>query len=191
MLLLILGLLLFLGVHSVVIFLPNFRATYRQRHLLLWKVVYGALSIAGFVLIILGYAQTQPAVMHPANPTLSIMNKIIMLPVFILFFAPYLPGKITQTIRHPQLLSVVLFTIAHLLISQTAADFILFGAFLLWAILDIIALNRLPTTNPPNKALRLHKLSTINDIILIVLGLSVYIAFVYYLHAVLIGVPLK
>ncbi len=195
MLLLILGLLIFLGVHSIVIFAPNFRAKYRQKHLLVWKAIYGLLSILGFALIVIGYGEARysPIVLYRAPFELRYVTSLLMIPFFILFFTPFLQGKISSMIyrftKHPQLLSIKFFAMSHLLVNGTLADIFLFGGLLVWAILDVIALNRLPKDNPPNQSPRL-KYSFINDIILLGLSIGLYIGFLFVLHYKLIGIPL-
>ncbi len=191
MLLLILGLVIFLGVHSIVIVAPNFRAKYRSKALLVWKIIYGLLSIIGFALIVVGYAEARlsPIFIYMPPIWLKQIAMALMIPVFIFFFAPYLPGRISNLTRHPQLMAVKLFMMAHLLANGTVADLILFGVFLVWGVLDLIALNRLPSDNSPNKPIGL-KASKLNDVILVVLGLGIYIIFLMGLHTKLIGIPL-
>ncbi len=191
MLLLISGLILFLGVHSIVIFAPNFRAKYRSKALLMWKIGYGLASIIGFALIVIGYSEARlsPIFVYMPPMWLKQIAMVMMLPVFVFFFAPYLPGKISSLTRHPQLMAVKLFMMAHLLANGTVADLLLFGTFLVWGVLDLIALNRLPDNNPPNEPIKL-KVTKLNDIILVILGITIYIAFLIFLHAQFIGVAL-
>ncbi len=191
MLLLILGLILFLGIHSIVIFVPDFREKYRQKSLLLWKIIYGFISLIGFALIIIGYAEARlaPTILYYPPYWLKIVVMIMLLPVFIFFLAPYFPGKISKLTAHPQLMSVKLFVMLHLFVNGTLADLLLFGSFLVWAILDLITLKRLPVTNPANKPLSLKE-NSLNDIILVILGIGFYIAFLFVLHSKLIGIPL-
>ncbi len=189
MFLLILGLFLFLAVHSIVIFAPNFRAKYRNQSPLLWKTIYGLCSIIGFILIIIGYGQARlsPIVIYMPPMWLKYIATISLIPVFIFFLAPYFPGKISKITRHPQLMAVKLFMMAHLIANGTLADILLFGLFLAWAVLDLIALNRLPKENPANSPLKLPAYKY-NDAILVVLGLALYFAFIYVLHYKLIGI---
>ncbi len=190
---LIAGLLLFLGVHSIVIFAPDLRARYRQKNLLAWKAVYGIISIAGFVLIIIGYGQARgltSGFIYLPPDWLEYPAFILMLPASILFFAPYFPGRISRIIRHPQLFAVQLLAIAHLLTSGTFANLVLFGSILIWAVADTIALNRLADDNPPNRPPQLKE-SRFNDVLLLTLGIGVYIGFIITFHDKLIGVPLS
>ena len=106
-----------------------------------------------------------------------------MLPVFPLFLATYLPGRIKAVVKHPTLAAVKLWAVAHLLANGTLADVLLFGGFLAWAVADRISMQQrtqrpLPGA-PPRPA---------NDLIAIVVGLVLYGVFVTWGHQWLIGV---
>ena len=106
-----------------------------------------------------------------------------MLPVFVLLAASYLPGRISAAAKHPQLVAVKLWALAHLLGNGTLADLLLFGTFLAWAVADRISLKRrTPRTVPAAPA------SKANDAIAIGAGLAVYVLFVVWAHKALIGV---
>ncbi|MDB1144805.1 MAG: NnrU family protein [Alcaligenaceae bacterium] len=191
MLLLILGLLLFLGIHSIVIVAPNFRAKYRQTYPLIWKSVYSLVSILGFILIVMGYGQSRmtPILIYTTPYWLRHITFLMMIPVFVFFLAPYFPGRISRLTRHPQLMAVKIWAMSHLLVNGMLADILLFVGLLVWAILDLIALNRLPVSNPPNQPKGAPE-SKWNDFILLGLGIGLYIAFIVTLHGQLIGMPL-
>lgn len=191
MLILILGLLLFLGIHSIVIFAPNFRAKYRQRSPLVWKGGYALIAIVGLVLIVIGYGQARlsPTVLYVSPYWLRHLVFLLMIPVFMLFFAPYFPGAISGLTRHPQLLAVKIWASAHLLVNGNVADVVLFGGVLIWAVLDVMTLKRLPADNPPNKPPQ-FQLGALNDVILLTLGISFYVLFLMILHTKWIGMPL-
>ncbi len=182
---LILGLVLFLGMHSISIVALDFRDRMAAKSDLGWKAVYGLVSLVGLVLIVKGYAAARmdPTVLYVPPVWLKHLSALLMLPIFILFFAPYLPGKIKQAAKHPQLVAVKLWAVAHLLVNGTVADVVLFGAFLAWAVADRISMKRRPArpvVGAPESA--------VNDIILVVVGLAAYGAFAVYLHARWIGV---
>jgi uncharacterized membrane protein len=106
----------------------------------------------------------------------------LMLPVFVLLAAAYLPGRISAAVKHPMLLSVKLWAFAHLLVSGRLAQLILFGALLAWAVYDrISAKRRAPPikTGPPR-----------NDLIALAIGLFAYAFMLLWGHALIIGVPL-
>jgi len=183
---LVLGLVLFLGMHSISIVAPSLR----QRALAKlgeggWKGLYSLLSLAGFVLLVRGFglARHAPVVLYSPPPVLRHVTFLLMLPVFPLIFAAYLPGRIRSAMKHPMLAAVKLWAFAHLLSNGTLADVVLFGGFLIWAVLDRISLKR----RPP-QALRTAPAGPLNDTIAVVLGLAVYAAFILWLHRWLIGV---
>lgn len=185
MALLILGLVLFLGMHSSSIVAESFRNRMAAKSELLWKAVYGIVSLVGIVLIVKGYASARldPVLLYVPPVWLKHVAALLLLPVFVLFFAPYLPGRIKTATKHPQLVAVKLWAIAHLLVNGTLADVILFGSFLAWAVIDRISLKRRaerPVPAAPRKG--------VNDVLLVFLGLGVYAIFVLWLHQAWFGV---
>jgi uncharacterized membrane protein len=188
MLILILGLIVFLGVHSVRIVAPDFRDRQIAAHgEALWKGVYSVAAFAGLLLIVWGYglARFDPIVIwHPPLWTRH-LAVLLMVPVFVLFAAAYLPGRIRSTLKHPMLAGVKLWAVAHLLANGTLADILLFGSFLAWAVIDRISVKR-RQAQPP---LAMARAGWANDAIAIILGLGLYLLFVFYLHAALFGVP--
>jgi len=186
MTLLVAGLILFLGVHSVSIAAPGWRDAMAARlGELPWKALYSLLSIAGLVLVVKGYAaaRMEPAVLWIAPAWTRHLAALLMLPVFPLLLAAYLPGRIKSATRHPMLVAVKLWALAHLLANGMLADVVLFAAFLAWAVADRIALKR--RTPRPVPALPVSKA---NDAVVIVAGLALYAAFALWLHPLLIGV---
>lgn len=186
MTLLILGLVIFLGVHSVSIFAPAWRdAQVAQRGELPWKGVYTVASLVGFVLLVWGYglARQAPVVLYTPPTALRHVALLLMLPVFPLLFAVYLPGRIKVAAKHPMLLATKLWAVAHLCANGTLADVLLFGGFLAWAVADRVSLKR-----RPQRPLRTAPARPANDFIAIAGGLAVYALFLLGLHAWLIGV---
>lgn len=185
MLLLVLGLVLFLGVHSVSIFAEPFRNRLAERSELAWKAGYGIASLVGLVLIVKGYgaARMDPVWLWSPPAFLSHLSALLLLPVFVFFVASYLPGRISDALKHPQLVAVKLWAAAHLLVNGTLADVLLFGSFLAWAVADRISLKR-RTPRPLQTAPR----SGANDFIAIGVGLVLYLLFVFWAHRALIGV---
>lgn len=188
---LILGLVLFLGVHSVSIAAPAWRdAQLAKRGENVWKGLYSVVSLVGFVVLVYGYglARQSGPVLYTPPDGLRHLALLLMLPVFPLLLAAYLPGRLRSATRHPMLLAVKLWAVAHLLANGTLADVLLFGSFGVWAVLDRIAVKRRAVPHatpaaPPSRA---------NDLIAIVGGLLVYVVFVLWVHRWLIGVsPLR
>jgi uncharacterized membrane protein len=187
MTLLILGLVLFLGIHSVSIAAPAWRdAQVAQRGEGAWKGLYSLVSIAGFVLLIYGYglARQSPVVLYTPPAATRHIALLLMLPFFPLLFATYLPGRIKTAAKHPMLLAVKLWALAHLLANGTLHDVILFGAFLAWAVADRISVKRRSVARVVPGA----PASPMNDVIAIVGGLIAYAVFVIWAHRWLIGV---
>ncbi|MGQ9660506.1 MAG: NnrU family protein [Thermochromatium sp.] len=182
----ILGLVLFFGMHSMSIIRPRLRATVVERFgLVPWQAVYGLISLIGFVLIVQGYgaAQLSSVVLYEPPTWLKHITLLLMLPVFPLLFATYLPGRIQDAVKHPMLLAVKIWAFAHLLANGKLADVLLFGAFLTWAVADRISLKH--RTAPPVQG---APPGPINDAIAIVGGLGFYLLFMFWLHRALIGV---
>tara|TARA_R110002095_G_scaffold127973_4_gene110902 strand:- start:15 stop:734 length:720 start_codon:yes stop_codon:yes gene_type:complete len=187
MTLLILGLVIFLGVHSVSIFADRWRN--RMIDSLgegPFKGLYSLIALLGLILIIWGYGQARltPELLYSPPVWLRHVSLVLLLPVFPLLFAAYLPGHIRQTLKHPMLVAVKLWALAHLLANGMLADVLLFGGFLAWAVADRISLKR----RQPRKTPALPG-TPLNDAIAVVSGLIVYGLFVVWLHMALIGVP--
>ncbi|MCI4429407.1 MAG: NnrU family protein [Burkholderiales bacterium] len=186
MTLLILGLVLFLGVHSVSIVAPAWRdAQLAQRGEAAWKGFYSVAAGIGLALTIYGYgvARDAPIVLYLPLPGLRHVALLLLLPVFVLLLAVYLPGRIKTATKHPMLLATKLWAAAHLLANGTLADVLLFGGFLAWAIADRISLNRRPAHAVPALPAR-----AANDAIALAGGLVLYAVTLLWLHAWLIGV---
>src|SRR5690606_36420685 len=111
----------------------------------------------------------------------------LILPVFPLIFAAYLPGRIKQKLKHPMLVAVKTWAVAHLLANGMQADVLLFGGFLVWAVSARISLGRRPQRP---MMMPLPAPSVRNDVLAVLLGLAVYVLTVLWLHRVLTGVPL-
>lgn len=182
---LIIGLLLFIGAHSVAIVAPAFRDRIAEKHSAAWKALIGLVSLAGLVGMVKGYgeARMDPVLLYTTPSWMSHLVALLMLPVFIFFLAPYFPGRIKTALKHPQLVALKLWALSHLLVNGTLADVVLFGSLLAWAVVDRISLKR----RAP-RALPIAIKSPANDIILVVLGLVTYVLFVKWLHLSWIGV---
>jgi uncharacterized membrane protein len=188
MTLLILGLLLFLGLHSVSIVAPGWRdAQVARRGESVWKGVYSLLSIVGFALLIYGFGLTRqaPVVLYTPPVALRHLAMLLMLPVFVLLLAAYLPGRIKTAAKHPMLLATKLWATAHLLANGNLGEVLLFGAFLAWAVVDRISMKRRSARAVPGAPA-----GPMNDVIALVGGLGLYALFVLAAHGWLIGVRL-
>ncbi|MDT8437637.1 MAG: NnrU family protein [Wenzhouxiangellaceae bacterium] len=187
MTLLIVGLILFLGSHSLSIVAPAARNAWAAR-LGEWpfKGLYGLIALTGFVLLVIGYGQARldPTVLYVSPSWTTHLMMLLMLIVFPALFATYLPGRISRMLGHPMLVAVKAWAIAHLLVNGTLADVLLFGGFLAWAVADRISLKR----RTPNPILRAPE-TALNDVLVIVLGLAAYVGFAFWAHPRWIGVP--
>ena len=184
---LVAGLLLFLGIHSIAIVAPAWReaamARIGERP---WKALFSVGSILGFVMLIHGYglARADAPVLYAPPSGLRYIAALLMLPVFPLLLATYLPGRIKAAVRHPTLTATKAWALAHLLVNGSMADVLLFGSFLAWAVADRIAVGkraverRIPGSPP----------SRWNDAVAIVGGLALYALFVGGLHQRWFGV---
>lgn len=143
---LILGLMIFLGVHSVRIFADDWRgAKLAEMGEARWKGVYSLLSAIGLGLIIWGYglARSSPMAIWLPAPWTRHLAALLTLPVFVLLVAAYLPGsRIKARVGHPMVAGVALWALAHLLANGNLADVMMFGAFLAWAVASFVSARR-------------------------------------------------
>lgn len=184
MLQLLIGLVLFFGMHSVAIVALPLRDKMAAKSDMGWKAMYAVASLIGIVLMVRGYAELRltPTVLYVPPMWLRHIAAILMLPAFAFFIAPYFPGRIKAALKHPQLIAVKIWALAHLLVNGNLADVLLFGSFLIWAVVDRVSMKKrvarpLPGA-PESKA---------NDVIVVVVGLLLYVVFVMWGHETLIG----
>ena len=188
LLVMILGLLLFLGAHT----LTTQRAL-RARLIASmgeggYKIGYALVSLLGFVLIVWGFAAYRAAGMWEVwtPPTwLKHVTVALMLPAVILVVAAYIRGHIYATIKHPMLSGVKLWAAAHLIANGDLGGIILFGAFLGWAVFDRISLKRRADPGAPPIPVG----GWGNDLIAVAVGIVAYLALVFAFHPVVIGIP--
>ncbi len=184
----VLGLLLFLGLHSVRIVADDWRSRQIAAHgEKAWKAGYALLSIVGFGLLVWGYGQArqQPVVLWQPPAGMRHAAAALTLPAFVLLAAAYVPAnRLKARIHHPMVAGVKLWALAHLLANGTLADVLLFGGFLAWAVVLFAASRRrdrrLGTAYPPGR--------TDATIATVVLGIAAWALFAFQLHTLLIGV---
>lgn len=185
MIILIIGLLIFLGIHSVNIFAPTWRA---QQVVRLgekpWKGLYSLIAVVGLVLMIWGFALARPdaPIIYEPMRGLKHLTLLLMLLSFIsISIASFPAGRLKPILKHPMLLAVKLWAFGHLLANGDLASILLFGTVLVWAVLDRISVKRrgvaLPVAGKP-----------IWDVVAILVAILVYLLFIWHLHAWLIGV---
>jgi uncharacterized membrane protein len=183
---LILGLVVFFGGHSISLLALGWRDRMAKRlGVRAWQVAYSILALLGFYLLVSGYgaARSIAAVLYAPLPWLHYVAAVLMLPVFPLAFASVLPGRIQARTAHPLLLATILWAIAHLLTNGSIADVLLFGTFLVWAVVVRVSLAR----RPARRMIALPAAMT-NDVIAVVGGFALYAVFIFGLHARLFDV---
>lgn len=185
---LIIGLLLFLGAHSVRVFADDWRtARIAAIGAPGWKLLYSLVSIAGLASIIHGYglARLSPIDLWAPPVAMRHLASLLTLGAFVLIAAAYVPrNRIKAAIGHPMVAGVKLWALAHLLSNGRLADVVLFGTFLVWAVLDFRAArarDRRAGSRPPAGRLA-------GDAIVIVSGMGAWAVFAFWLHGLLIGV---
>jgi uncharacterized membrane protein len=188
MTLLILGLVIFLGVHSTRIFAEDWRSAQIARMGEKgWKAAYSVASIVGFVLLVWGYGQARLEPVPLWTPSIGLRHVATLLTVvsFVLLAAAYVPGNgIKARIGHPMVVGVKVWALSHLLANHTLADLLLFGGFLVWAVLCFRAArarDRAAGTTYPAGTLQ-------GTLLTVAAGLVAWLVFAMWLHRVLIGV---
>lgn len=191
MLPLLLGLLVFTGVHLLPMQVDVRRGLITRYGEMAYKAAFSLVAALGLGLIIFGYHKAQthlgknPQLWSP--PTWGRhVTMLLMVPVFPLLIETYLPGRIAAAVRHPMITAVKLWAAGHLLIRGDAASMLLFGGLLAWAVLDRISLKRRASAGRVTTV----QANVMNDVIAVVVGLALYGAMLKWGHAALIGVRL-
>lgn len=186
--LLLLGLAIFLGAHSVRIVAEDWRTRTRSRlGGLRWKGLFSVVSLIGFGLLVWGFgvARQQPVPLWSPPAAMRHLAALLTLASFVLLAAAYVPGNsIKARLHHPMVLSVKVWALAHLLANGSLAHVVLFGSLVVWAVLDFAAAQRRDrsagVSYPPGRA---------GATALTVLAGSVaWLVFALWLHGILIGV---
>ena len=185
---LILGLLIFLGIHSLRIFADDWRnrqiARLGEKR---WKGLFALVSVIGFVLICWGFglARQHPVLLYVPPLALRHLNALFTLIAFVLFFAARVPrNHLKAKLHHPQVLAVKVWAFGHLLATGMLHDVVLFGAFLLWAIV-LFAVSR----RRDRAAGTVYPAGSVQgDVVTVIIGVAVWVVFVLWLHLWLIGV---
>jgi uncharacterized membrane protein len=188
LLVMILGLVLFVGIHTL--------TTQRELRARLieyagpggYKAGYGLVALLGLVLIVWGFAHYRATgwidVWYPPK-ALKHLAAALMLPAVILVVAVYIRGRIYTALKHPMLAGVKLWAAAHLLANGDLGSMILFGSLLAWAVFDRISLKRRADPGAPPIPVG----GPGNDLIAVAVGIVAYLALAFAFHPVVIGVP--
>ncbi|WP_299814564.1 NnrU family protein [uncultured Roseibium sp.] len=190
MVLLVAGLVLFLGVHLV----PT-RPALRSGLISKlgeygYKGAFTLISAAGFILIVYGYGAARfdgSPILYDPPVWLRHVTLLLMIPVFIFLVAAYVPCRIRNALKHPMLVAIKLWALSHLLANGDLASVLLFGSFMAWAVFDRISVKRRgPGAGQPDFVS--GDPGKWSDVSVILVGLALYGLFVWKLHALLIGV---
>ena len=188
MVILLVGLVLFLGVHSTRIVAEGWRSAMIARiGETPWKAVYGLLSIAGFVLIVWGFglARQQPVQLWMPPRGMRHLASLLTLIAFVLLAAPYVPrNAIKARLHHPMVLAVKVWALAHLLANGNLAHTVLFGTFLVWAALSFRAARARDRVNGTVYAPG----TTTGTVTTVLVGALGWALFAFWAHGALIGV---
>lgn len=197
---LVLGLILFLGMHSVRIVADDWRSQMIDRiGLGAWKALYSLVSLLGLVLIVWGYglARHNPVTLWVPPVGMAHAASLLTLLAFVLLVAAYVPGNaIKARLQHPMVLGVKLWAFAHLLANGTLADVLLFGGFLAWAVLDYRSARRRPAGQPDDDdddaadvaEVRGARSALAPSVATVVVGVGAWAVFAFWAHGALFGV---
>ena len=188
MVMLVLGLVLFLGAHSVRIFAEEWRSRMVARiGAQAWKGAFSLVSLLGFALLVWGFGQArqQPVQIWAPPIALRHLASLLTLLAFVLLAAAYVPGNgIKARLHHPMVLAVKVWALAHVLANGNLAHLVLFGSFLVWAILDFSASRRRDVATGARYASGTAGATGIT----VAVGVGAWIGFALWLHGLLIGV---
>ena len=202
---LILGLILFLGAHSVRIWADGWRnqtiEAYGEKA---FKGVYALVSILGFYLLVVGYGEARLQTVALWNPPIFTkhISMLLMLLSSILLVATYIPrNHFKMRLGHPMVLSVKVWALSHLLANGNLADLVLFGSFLIWAVLNFrsarardraLLLNLNVTEEAAGESIdeseSAHQPKLLSTIITLVGGIAIWALITFVLHAKIVGV---
>lgn len=188
MIYLVLGLALFLGVHSSRMWAGDWRERTVQRlGAGPWKGLYSVVSLAGLALLIWGYGQARQMPVQLWNPPVGMRHlaALLTLMAFVFLAAAYVPGnQIKARLHHPMVLGVKTWALAHVLANGTLSGLVLFGSFLAWAVALFIASRRRDreagVVYAPGRAGR--------TVLTVLVGALAWAAFAMWLHGLLIGI---
>lgn len=188
MTILLLGLVLFIGIHSVRIVAEDWRSrTIARIGANTWKGLYSVLSLLGFALLVWGFgmARSQPVQLWSPPVAMRHLASLLTWLSFVLLAAAYVPRNgIKARLHHPMVLAVKVWALAHLLANGNQAHVALFGAFLLWAIFNFSAARRRDRAAGTTYAEGVAA-ATVTTV---VLGSLAWVAFAVWLHGWLIGI---
>jgi uncharacterized membrane protein len=189
MLVLVIGLVVFFAIHLVPANVELRNSLVARFGVMGYKAIFTIVSLIGLVVIVLGFHKLQ---MHPGkSPQLWVpplwardIAIALMLPAMIALVAAYVPSQIHTALKHPMLVAIKLWALAHLMANGDLASLVLFGSFLAFGVYDRISVKRRGALGP----LGTKTGPWINDVIVLVVGTALYTAILLWLHQLVIGV---
>lgn len=184
-----LGLVLFFGAHSMQIVMPLRARLLGALGETPYKLVYTAVSLAGIVLMARGYGawwDDGAPVLYVPPAGMAHLSMLLMLFASVAIVATYLPGHIRKRLKHPMLVAVKLWAFSHLLVNGDLPSVVLFGAFLVWAVVDRISVKRRERAGLAQPRAFVARWQA--DVATVLIGFIVYGLFVWKLHLWLVGV---
>lgn len=179
------GLIGFLGIHSVRIVAPSARDRFVARYGEgPWKGVYTLISLITFMALIYGYPDAKAALGFVWAPPVWTRHLavVLMLPALIFLVAAYVPSKLKARLKHPMLVAIKIWALAHLLANGLGVHLVLFGAFLGWAVVDRISVKRRGAPDPVAPS------GWMGDLIVIVVGIGAWLFLLLWGHQWLFGI---
>jgi uncharacterized membrane protein len=186
LLVLVLGLILFLGPHVFVTMRPQRDAAVKQLGILPYKALFAAITLVGLYVTGKGfgmYDAAGPVVLWTPPTWTRHITEALMLPACILVIAAYLPGNIKRVLKHPMLVGVKTWAVAHLMVNGDVGGIILFGSVLAWAVYDRITLKH---RDDPG-GLSIPEGGSKNDIAAVIVGIIIYLALGFVFHPLVVG----
>jgi len=186
----IIGLAVFLGSHTLVALRPQRAAVIARVGEGAYKGLFSLVSLVGILLIGYGFA------LYRANGYIDIwmpprwtrhVTELLVWPAIIAIVAAYVPGEIKRVLKHPMLVGVKLWAVAHLVSNGDLGSIILFGSILAWAVYDRIAVKQ--RSDPTGPVAIATGGGYRNDFIAVVVGTLVYFVLGFWFHPWVIGVP--
>jgi uncharacterized membrane protein len=184
---LILGLVVFLGIHAFTILRGPRAALIAKLGEGPYKGLYSLLVLAGLVLLIYGYGVYRASGMIPVwSPPFWTrhITFALMLIALVLLPAAYIPSHIKAAVKHPMITAVKTWAFAHLLVRGDLGSIVLFGAFLVWGVIARISMKRRGSPDPIAPG------GWTGDIAVVLIGLALYAGVLFWFHPSVIGVPL-
>jgi uncharacterized membrane protein len=178
------GLAMFFAAHSFTMFRGTRARVVERLGALPYRGLYSLISLAGFVLIVMGYGDAPRIAVWTPPAFMRHLTMLLMLPVFVLLASAYLPGHIKARVKNPMLMALKTWALAHLLVNGDLASLLLFGSFLAWGVADLIAVKR------SGRGSVVAEPRTAYDVVAVVVGLGLYALIATRLHVHIAGVPI-